>query len=95
MYNVGDCVYVKDNADKIHCPTVGFADEMKQYTGNEYYIKEVKKNHAGTTVYTLHEVKYPYKKINGDGYWMWTEDWLMPGGKKIEIENDEIMKLFS
>ena len=91
MFNVGDYVYIKKNAFEIKTKT-GTNNEMKPYLGGTYKVRSICNDGVS---YKLEEVYKEDSTINGDGYWMWAEEWLEPSSiTKIEVTEDDFMNMF-
>ena len=92
-YQVGEYVKIKENAKDIYAPSVCFASPgMDKFCGNVYQIRK----YYSKECYFLEDVKSTDDTVNGDGYWIWAEEWLEPVGEDYsDIENDEIMNLFT
>ena len=92
MYAAGDFVRIKENAFEIETG-VGVVPEMKQFLGGVYAVRE--KCLSESESYKLEEVYKPDSDVNGDGYWMWAEEWLEPAEvSKIEVTEDDFMNMF-
>jgi len=76
MFNIGDRVRIKENADIINAGT-RFNSFMRRYLGQEARI--LKSNSTGTE-WKLEGVRFENdrQRINGDGYWWWATEWLEP-----------------
>jgi len=90
IYNVGDVVFAKPDADRIKPKTdITFVGDMVKCLG--------KKGKITNRVYIREDNEYRYE-INF-GYpmkWFWVEEWLYPfeEEKEIKIEDTEFDKLF-
>ena len=95
MFEVGELVKIKDNANKIRHPTITFTAEMAQYCGQAHRIFNVT-THSGVTKYKFEDVFSDTGSVNGDGRWVFVEEWLEPyENKEINIEEDEFENLFN
>jgi len=91
MFNVGDYVYIKENAFEIKADT-GTNKDMTPYLGGVYKIRSVCE---GGYAYKLEDVCEEDSTINFDGYWMWDEKWLEPASAtNIEVTEDDFMNMF-
>ena len=89
MYNVGELVRVKDDADKIKVQGIGFTSLMKEYLGQTLEVKEYI-----NPWYKLEQARDELGNVNGDSYWWWAEEWLEPASVNIEeITKDEIISI--
>ena len=92
MYKVGDLVRVKEH---IESDTIlRWAKAMDIYKGNTYKVKYKGKTYAGNLYYKLNNAFSKDKAINGDGYWIFFEDWLEDPTEDINIEESEFMSMF-
>ena len=90
-YAVGELVRIKENAFETEAD-VGTAPEMEQFLGGVYAVRE--RCQYGNT-YKLEEVYQPESTVNGDGYWMWGEEWLEPAEvSEIDVTEDDFMNMF-
>ena len=85
MFEIGDVVRIKPDADKIFTG-VYFADDMKEYLGKEAIVESFNKR---TFLYTLKDVKSDY------GYdWNFSDAWLeFANNKEINIKESDLNEL--
>ena len=94
MYFVGDLVKVKDRKDISHHYAIGWAEEMNEFCGNIYEVINVDTN-RGYPVYNLAFCCASKRYINGNGYWIFVDDWLeLVDNKSFEITDNEFEKVF-
>lgn len=94
MFEVGELVKIKDDANKIRHYTITFTDEMAQFCGQVHRIINVT-THGNVTRYKFEDVFSDNRKVNGDGRWVFVEEWLEPyENKEINIEEDELENMF-
>ena len=96
MFEVGDLVRVKDNAYEIGHSYIDFPSDMNQYCGHEYKVLKAQKRASGLTVYKLENVTADNNAMNGDGYWIFVEEWLEKVNEtNIEIDDKELEEMFN
>ena len=96
MFEVGDLVRVKENAYDIGHRNIDFVSAMNKYCGHEYKVFKVQTRASGLKVYKLESVFEQNSGVNGDGYWIFVEDWLEKVNEtNIEIEEKELEVMFS
>jgi len=91
MFNVGDIVKIKENANTIFVKGLTFNTWMLSYLGQEHVI------HSGNdNRWKLENVGNWDKMVNNDGYWLWANDWLEPVYKTeiAETTEEELISLF-
>ena len=79
MFNVGDTVKIKSDADKIRTTYLGYANAMRKYLGTESTICFVDTEAFGSDrpIYKLEGVVDEVNKnTNGDGHWEFASEWL-------------------
>ena len=91
MFKVGDWVRVKSNLtdkDKNN-QCIGWAEKMNVLCGHVFEVKFV-----DGKFYKLEGAQY--NDVNGDGYWLFVDDWLEPEESCDikEINESEMMVLF-
>ena len=95
MFEVGELVKIKDDANKIRHPTITFADEMTQFCGQVHRIFSITILN-GVTRYKFEDVFSDTIGVNGDGRWVFVEEWLEPyENKEITIEENDFEEMFS
>lgn len=89
MFNVGDIVRIKPDADKFRTTYLGFANLMRKYLDTEAAVRsvDIKSYGSDRPVYKLEGVvDETNKNTNGDGYWMFAPDWL----ELVPLEIEEV-----
>ena len=95
MFEVGELVKIKDDANKIRHPAITFADEMTQFCGQVHRIFSVITLN-GVTRYKFEDVFSGIRGVNGDGRWVFVKEWLEPyENKEIDIREDEFENMFN
>ena len=85
MFEVGDNVRVKENANLLGDKRIFFAPEMKECLGKEYKIRSI----CEDDIYTLKGVATSTKY-----YWRFSEKWLEPADSiEINIKEDDFEEL--
>lgn len=90
-YAVGELVRIKENVFEIETD-MGITPEMQKFFGGVYAVRG---RCSYENAYKLEEVYKPDSTVNGDGYWMWSEEWLEPAEvSKIDVTEDDFMNMF-
>lgn len=91
MFNIGDHVRIKDDADKIESGFCCFAESMKSFLGHEDTICGEPKN----GVYALSNCKGSHINYGQYANYYWfDENWLEPADNiDFSLEEDEIIKM--
>ena len=96
MFEVGDLVRVKDDAYEITGRGINFVTDMQEFCGKEFVVFKKEISNTGRVKYKLDGVTSWNAAMNGDGYWVFVEEWLEPANnKKISIEENEIEMMFN
>ena len=99
MFDVGDIVRIKPDADTIRTDYLGFANLMRKYLGTECVVHSVDTKSLGPDrpIYKLEKVIDDVNKnTNGDGYWVFAEEWLESNPIEIEeVTSTEIDDILS
>ena len=93
MFNIGDRVRVKENANVITDVRTAFNALMLEYLGKESKI--IKSDGLGQ--WKLEGFRHKNFSINGDGYWWWATEWLelINDVPVKEITDDDFGNLFN
>ena len=91
MYNVGDKVRIKENANEIHAKGVAWVSSMNKYLGREFTIRSL----AGNRFYLLDGCHICDGTSDSDYYWFGSE-WLelVEDCFINEIETNDLLSLF-
>ena len=100
MFNIGDTVRIKEDAEKIFSVNVVFNEAMKNFLGHECVIFETENVYQGgiceKKAYKLEGLRDDIRKPNRDGYWLFGEEWLelVTEAKQISITENDIDSMF-
>lgn len=90
MYNIGDWVKVKESAFDHPSTGLDFAEAMREFLGGTYQVEKIEDEN-----YKLKNVCSKNKRINGDGLWLWCDEWLEPADiREINVSEDDFMNMF-
>lgn len=92
MFVVGDRVRIKSCFSEDIKDRFTFNSKMKEYLGKESVIRSV-----ASWGYKLEDVydktpEYDFL-VNGDGYWIWAEEWLEDACSPISDVSDSDMEM--
>ena len=92
MFVIGDRVRIKSYLSEDMKDSITFNSKMKEYLGKESIVISVE-----SRGYKLEDVydKTPAGRfpINGDGYWVWAEEWLEDACPPISDVSDSDMEM--
>ena len=92
MFNIGDLVRIKDNANDIRVGNVYWCESMDEYLGGTYKIfyKKREKEYlleGCNATHTVNNDPYP-------NYWRFHESWLEPV-INVNIDTNNVLELFN
>lgn len=91
MYNIGDKVRIKENANEIPAMGVAWVSSMNKYLGREFTIR----SSVGDSFYLLNGCHICEGTSDSDYYWFYPE-WLELAEDSFinEIETNDLLSLF-